>query len=48
MKVKEYWEINAIDTLETPEVHIAELIAIKIKYSFPIKTEEQVEQELWV
>jgi len=48
MKVKEYRELNAIDTLETPETYIAELIAIKIKYSFPIKSEDQLEQDLWL
>ena len=40
MKVKEYWELNAIDTLETPEIYIAELVAIKVKYTFPIKSKE--------
>ena len=38
MKVKEYRDANLIEGLETPEIYIAELLAIKIKYLFEIKT----------
>lgn len=45
-QIKDYRERNGLEGNETPERFIAEMLAIKIKYSFEIKTQDKINDEM--